>query len=179
MNALDVAEFNTRESAKFSLEGLHTARTRAHALLLVMLGGGGALGAVGLAQLVAAPLLGTAALAASAWWFAWAAWVARRALTSAPVRSWAVPGLADKHQEWLDYAKEAAMAGTTVDALSELRLSALRSAERAAAEYREASTAAYSAVDTAYKMLAATPLVALVGVAAAVALQRWGSGFLS
>lgn len=176
MNALDIAEFNTREAAKFSLDGLSAARSRAHALLLVMLAGGGGLGAVGLGQWSHQPFISAAALAASAWWFAWAAWVARKALASSPVRSWAMPGLVEKFTEWQIYAAESALEGTQVDALEELRKGALRSAERAAEEYRVASTNAYSAMDKAYRQLAATPLAAAAGVAALWIVQRMGCG---
>lgn len=34
---IDVCEFNSREAAKFSYDGLTMARTRAHALLLVLI----------------------------------------------------------------------------------------------------------------------------------------------
>jgi hypothetical protein len=179
MDEIDVAEFNTREAARFSLDGLNIARNRAHALLLVMLAGGGGLGAVGLGQWASYPLIAIAALAGSAWWFAGAALLARKALASMPVRSWAMPGLVEKFSEWKTYAAEAALEGTQVNALAELRKGALRSAERAADEYREASTTAYMAIDSAYRNLAATPLVAAAAMAAACVIQRAGKGFLS
>lgn len=174
MDALDVAEFNTREAAKFSLDGLTTARNRAHALLLIMLAGGGGLGAMGLAQWAKQPYISIAAMAAAGWWFGWAAFLAQKSLRSAPVRSWAMPGLDVKFSEWQTYAAESAIEGKQVDALAELRKSALRSAERAADEYRTASTEAYRAVDTVYRALAATPLASAFSVVVMLAAQRMG-----
>ena len=77
----------------------------------------------------------------------------------------------------MDYAQatnaEAAARGdeaTTVDALRELRLEAVRNCEKAAHEYRAASGAAYAVVDRAYRLAACMPLSA----GAAAALVAWG-----
>lgn len=39
MDELDVFEYNSREAAKFSFEGLKESRARAYALLLLLIGG--------------------------------------------------------------------------------------------------------------------------------------------
>lgn len=166
MTEIDVAEFNTRESAKFSLDSLNIARSRAHALLLVLLGGGGGLGALALAQLERHQhIIGVTALFASVWWFLLGAYVTLRALRSAAVRSWATQGLLNRYGEWQDYGKEASVTGQKVDAVAEIRKSAIRNAEIATSEYRTASTAANKAIDLAFMGMCATPVVAGIGSA--------------
>ncbi len=168
MNEIDIAEFNTRAAAAFSLAGLEAARQRAHALLLVLLGGGGGLGMLGLGKWNSEPILAVAALSASAYWFAGAAWVAWHGLSTAAVRSWATPGLLAKFDEWQDYAKQAQAEAASVteqaiDPIAELRKSAIRNAELAADEYRAASTRTYRALDLVFRLMSATPLVSLLG----------------
>lgn len=175
---IDLAEKHSQEVARFSLAGLEDARKRANALLVLLLAGGGALGGLGLARVGDALPMAVAALAGAVHWFVLAAYVAWQASTTAPVRSWATPGLAvDGYGKWLAYAQatnaEAAARGdeaTTVDALRELRLEAVRNCEKAAHEYRAASGAAYAVVDRAYRLAACMPLSA----GAAAALVAWG-----
>jgi hypothetical protein len=167
MDEIDIAEFNTRAAAAFSLSGLEDARRRAHALLLVLLAGGGSLGMLGLGKWNGEPILSVATLSASAYWFLGAAWVAWSGLSTAPVRSWATPGLLAKFDEWKDYAKQARVEDPdgkedAIDPITELRKSAIRNAELAAHEYRNASTKAHRTLDTVFRMTAATPLVSLL-----------------
>lgn len=174
MNEIDLAEYNSREAAKFSYDGLLQARQRAHQALLLLLGGGAGLGALGLERASTSPVLAGAALAASTLWFVLARRVARGALTSAPVRAWAQSGLLKTHAEWVRYSAELVSEGQPpVDPLAELRAASLRSTDKAAEEYREASTPAFVAVDDALTHLATTPVAALLGAAAGWALQRW------
>lgn len=173
MNEIDLAEYNSREAAKFSYDGLLQARQRAHQVLLLLLGGGAGLGALGLERASVSPVLSGAAIAASALWFVLARRVARQALTSAPVRSWAQRGLVAEHAKWVTYSAELVSEGRApLDALAELRAASVRSTDKAAEEYREASTPAYAAVDDALLHLATTPVAALLGAAVGWALQR-------
>lgn len=180
---IDLAEKHSQEVARFSLAGLEEARRRAHALLVLLLAGGGALGGLGLARADALQNwpLAAAALAGAVHWFALAAYVAWQASTTAAVRSWATPGLAKEgYGKWLSYAKAAnteaaALGGPAggVDALQELRMEAVRNCEQAAHEYRAASGAAYAVVDRAYRLAACMPLSA-AAAAALVLAGRWG-----
>lgn len=174
MNELDLAEYNSREAAKFSYDGLVQARQRAHQALLLLLGGGAGLGALGLERASASPVLAGAALAASALWFVLARRVARGALRSAPVRAWTQCGLLNSFAQWQRYRAELQAEGKPpIDPLAELRAASLRSTDKSAAEYREASTMAFAAVDDALTHLATTPVAALLGALAGWALQRW------
>ena len=179
---IDLAEKNSQEVARFSLEGLQEARRRAHALLVLLMAGGGALGGLGLARaetLAHLPLV-AAALAGALHWFALAAYVAWRANTTAPVRSWATPGMAaGGYEKWKAYAQAANAesaargdAGCDVDALKELRLEVVRNCEQAASEYRRASGAAFAVVDRAYRLAACMPISA--AAAAALVMVRGG-----
>jgi hypothetical protein len=178
-SVIELAEKHSQEVARFSLAGLEEARRRAHALLVLLLAGGGALGGLGLARAVDAPPMAAAALAGAVHWFALAAYVAWQASTTAAVRSWATPGLAgDGYGKWLAYAQAAnaeaaALGGPAggVDALQELRLEAVRNCERAAHEYRAASGAAYAVIDRAYRLAACMPISAAAAAALALA---WG-----
>lgn len=175
---IELAEKHSQEVARFSLAGLEEARKRANALLVLLLAGGGALGGLGLARVVDELPMAVAALTGAAHWFALASYVAWRASTTAPVRSWATPGLAgDRYKKWMDYAQAAnteaaAMGGPAngVNALQELRMEVVRNCEQAAHEYRAASGAAYTVVDRAYRLAACMPLSA----GAAAALVAWG-----
>jgi hypothetical protein len=174
MNELDLAEYNSREAARFSYGGLLEARQRAHQALLLLLGGGAGLGALGLERASTSPVLAGAALAASTLWFVLARRVAREALVSRVISPWAQPGLLKTHADWVRYSAELVSEGKPpVDPLAELRAVSLRSTDKAAEGYREASTPAFSAVDKALTHLAATPLAGLLGAAAGWALQRW------
>jgi hypothetical protein len=178
---IELAEKHSQEVARFSLAGLEEARKRANALLVLLLAGGGAPCGLGLARVVDALPMAVAALAGAVHWFVLAAYVAWQASTTAPVRSWATPGLAgDGYSKWLAYAQaanaEAAARGdatTTVDAVPELRLEAVRNCERAAHEYRAASSTAYTVVDRAYRLAACMPISA-AAAAALVLAGRWG-----
>jgi hypothetical protein len=174
MNEIDLAEYNSREAAKFSYGGLLEARQRAHHALLLLLGGGAGLGALGLERASTSPVLAGAALAASTLWFVLARRVAREALVSRVISPWAQPGLLKTHADWVRYSAELVSEGKPpVDPLAELRAASVRITDKAAEEYREASSPAFAAVDEALAHLAATPLAALLGAAAGWALQRW------
>lgn len=170
--AIELAEKNSQASAAFSLSGLDEARKRANALLLVLLGGGGALASVGLARLGEDRLVPVAALACSAYWFLLAGYVAWRAVTTADVRAAATEGLLNSYPKWVAWAEEerteALARGELLepDAVLALRESAVRNCELAADEYRRASAKAFKVVDFAYRAAALTPIVAGVFAAA-------------
>lgn len=175
MNEIDLAEYNSREAAKFSYDGLLQARQRAHQVLLLLLGGGAGLGALGLERFGASPVLAGAALAASALWFVLARRVARDALNSSEIGPWTQPGLLKTYAEWERYSAELAQEGKPpVDPLAGLRAASVRLTDTAAAEYRAASTPAFVAVDDALTHLASTPWAALLGAGAGWVLQRFG-----
>ncbi|QIL44633.1 hypothetical protein G7045_10360 [Acidovorax sp. HDW3] len=175
---IDLAEKHSQEVARFSLAGLEEARKRANALLVLLLAGGGALGGLGLARVDAYLPLAAAAMAGAVHWFALAAYVAWNASTTAQIRSWATPELAEHgYGKWLAYAKaanaEAAARGTTdngINVLQELRLEAVRNCEQAAQEYRAASGAAYAVVDRAYRLAACMPISAAAAAALVLVL---------
>jgi hypothetical protein len=173
-----VIELAEKHSRKWPDSAWPGWEKRANALLVLLLAGGGAIGGLGLARVVDELPMAIAALAGAAHWFALASYVAWQASTTAPVRSWATPGLAgDRYEKWVDYAQaantEAAATGgpvNGVDALQELRLESVRNCEQAAREYRAASGAAFAVVDRAYRLAACMPLSA----GAAAALMAWG-----
>jgi hypothetical protein len=172
-NEIDLAEFNSREAAKFSFDGLSTARERAHQLMLVLLGGGAGLGALGLERWDHSPVLAGAAIGAALLWFALARQVAKGALVSMPVRAWAQEGLMEKHAGWATYSSELLAEGKPpVDPLVELRRSSIRSVDKAAAEYRAASNAAYDCIDNAYRSMSTTPFAASLGAGAGWIVAR-------
>lgn len=163
-NEIELAEFNSREAAKFSFDGLSSARDRAHQLMLVLLGGGAGLGALGLERWDQSPVLAGAAIGAALQWFALARQVSKGALVSMPVRAWAQHGLVEKHTEWTTYCSELVAEGKpAIDPLIELRKSSIRSVDKAAEEYRAVSTAAYVCIDSAYSSMSTTPVAAAVG----------------
>lgn len=175
MTEIEFAEYNSREAARFSYDGLLQARQRAHQVLLLLLGGGAGLGALGLERVGASPVLAGAALASSVLWFVLARRVAVGALVSGEVRSWAQSGLLQKHAEWVRYSEELVQEGLApVDALAGLRASSLESVDKAAQEYRAASEPAYRVVDDALLHVATTPAAAILGALIGWALQRWG-----
>lgn len=163
MNEIDLAEFNSREAAKFSLDGLNQARSRAHALLLLLLGGAAGMASLGLAKWSSEPALACAALAGAMWWFWLAGRLAWRAMRSAAVSPWAMPGVAQYLGQWELYASERqAEDGVTVHALNAMRIDLCDKTDNAAAGYREASRRAYAAIDAAYLCMSATPYVSLM-----------------
>jgi len=161
MGVLDFAESQGKLAAAFSLANLDFNRQRAHALLVLLLGGAGAMGGLAISQ--ASDLcVAVAAWSMSLWWFACAAWLALRALRTQPIRSWAGEGwpLIEKAREFDDYVKQSAIEGGVVlDTLTLLREAQLRKMQKAADEYRVASTIAAIALDQAYKAAALTPMV--------------------
>ena len=174
MDEMDLAEYNSRKAAEFSYDGVLQARQRAHQLLLVLLGGGAGLGALGLERVAHSPALAGAALAASALWFALARQVVDGALVTSAVRSWAQGGLLEKYAEWVAYNGELLAEGKpTVDPLASLRASSVRAMDKAASEYREVSRAGFATTDAVQRHLTATPLAAALGALAGWALQRW------
>lgn len=171
MDILDFAEAQCHEASKFSLTTLEMARARCHQLLVLLLGGAGALAGVGISQWAANRGASWVAAAVALWWFCAAAWVVLRGLRSSPVRSWASQGTSvlELERQWLAYAQDLVQqsGAAAVDVLSEVRRSSLRSAAAAADEYRTASTYAARALDQAYVFCALTP-VPLIGAMWAV-----------
>jgi hypothetical protein len=161
---------SSRENARFTLSGLDLARSRAHALLLLLMTGGAGMGSLGLARWGDVPYFSVVMLASALWWFAWAAWVAWRALTSSSVRSWSPGHLLQTHEDWCRYRGELLSEGQLAQANSvvvfdKLKLDAIHAANLARQEYAVASAKAFAAVDLAYKAVACTPLLAgLVGL---------------
>lgn len=170
MGLIEFAEKQGEEAAKFSLATLEQARARCHQLLVLLLGGAGALAGVGLAQVAQNRWMAVAALAVALWWFAAAAWVVLRGLRSSPVRSWSQQGttILELHAKWQRYATELVQEGKpAIDVMTEVRTSALRNMRDSADEYRTASTYAAHALDQAYAVTAFTPLpLLLVAIAA-------------
>lgn len=159
---------SSRQSAAFSLEGVHLARARAHALLLVLLSGGAGMGSLGLAQWSSRAGLSAVLLVAAVWWFAAALWLVWHALASDVVRPWAPGVLLETHQDWCRYRDELVSEGQlgqadAVDVLMQLKLASVRTAAKAQVEYVAASTKAFVAIDRVYKAMACTPLVASLG----------------
>lgn len=174
MTEIDLAEFNSREAAKFSLANLDVVRARAHQLLMLLLGGGAGMGALGLDRWSASPVLAGAFMGAALLWFALARQVAREALVSSQVRAWAQAGLMELHGDWVRFNAELLAEGCpAVDPLYELRKSCLRATDRAADEYRTASTAAYAAVDNAFSSMVTTPVAAALGAGVAALVARF------
>ncbi|MDQ7745661.1 hypothetical protein [Hydrogenophaga pseudoflava] len=159
--ALDLAELHSSAAAAFSYEGVKEARQRAATLLGLLIGGGGALGGFGLSQWDQNKTVAIAALVAAVYWFCLAANLAYCALRTATVRSWHTVGLVDDLPRWERYASELAAEGESANGLDELRKSAVRNMERAAAEYRGVSTDAFRAIDWVYLLMALTPVVSL------------------
>lgn len=162
MDVLDFAELQGQRSVAFALANLDLSRQRSHALLVLLLGGAGAMSGVAISQAAAGMWVSVAAGSIALWWFALAAWLAMRALRTQVVRSWAGEGwpLVEHAKSLDDYVKQAAIEGETVpDTLTLLREMELRKALSASAEYRVASTIAAAALDQAYKGAAFTPVV--------------------
>jgi hypothetical protein len=179
MELLEVLEYNSREAAKFSLDGLKEGRARAYALLLLLMGGGSGLGALGLAMWFTRPLLAVAAFAGAVWWFTGAAWLAARALKSESVRSWAPANLLGHHENWVKYQNDLVQEGELakaddVDPVRELRLASIRAADNARDEYRDASVRAFLAVDQTYRAMVITPFVCAMAVSLWGLVQRFG-----
>lgn len=180
MDLLDYAEAQGRRNADFSLQTLELLSKRAHALLVLLLGGAGAAGGVALARLdMAGAAMVVAGLGAvSLWWFALAAVLAFCALPTREVRAPAGVGwvlLEHARGPLADYAKQVAVEGGAegvkgaTDALTLLRESELRVLQETGAQYRAASTAMARAIDGVYRTAALTPLLAGV----ALVLARW------
>lgn len=169
MELLDYVEEQGRRNAAFSVETLELMNKRAHTLLTLLLAGAGATGTMALAQLgpggvrwVLWPLA-----AVSVWWFALAAWVAVKALRTREVRAPAgEPVALLKHFEELHhFTRSAALEqAQDLDALKELRQDELRTLDKTARGYRQASTSVAWALDKAYLGAAGTPLLALTAL---------------
>ena len=165
MTEIDVCEYNAREGAKFALDGLLLARSRAHALLLVLLGGAAGMASTGVGLMASAnPMLASyvawSAVAGATAWFLLAGLVALWGLQSAEVTAWAAKAESGTFEQWQSYARElSAEKGEPVDALEKWRLANCDAANKAASGYRSASTPSFKAVDVAYRYMAATPLV--------------------
>jgi hypothetical protein len=169
MDLLDYAEHQGTEAAKFSLATLTEARQRCHHLLVLLLGGAGALAGVGLAQWHGHRWAAVAALAVALWWFAVSAWLTLRGLRTSPVTAWAYDGTAvlEMHQNWQAYGAERALENEMVNVPHEVRSSVIRGMQRSAEQYRAASGPAMRALDRAYLGVACTPApLALVGLVA-------------
>lgn len=169
IEVVDLAERQSRAAAEFSLSTLDEARKRAHALLLVLLAGASAAGALGLAQ-VRIPPVSAAALGVSVYWYLLAGVLACVALRSDKVRAWATPGMLGRYPLWATYCQEV-MAETggreRPDVLIEMRKVAVRNSELAASEYRKASTRTMKTVDAVYRAAAFTPLCGAAAAGAA------------
>lgn len=180
MTELDVCEFNAREGAKFALDGLLQARARAHALLLVLLGGSAGMASTGVALMASEnPMLSTyvawSAVASAALWCWLAGRVVLGSLMSSEVHAWAAKADSAMLQQWRDYAVQVLLeSGKPASALDEMRISACDVAAEAAKGYRAASGPAYLALDRAYINMAATPLVWVNMCLALWLLQRLG-----
>lgn len=164
---IDIAAVSAQEAAKFSLEGLRDSRARAHALLLVLLAGGGGLGGLALTYMGSKPVLCAAAMGASVWWFLGAAWVAWRALTSDSILSWSLGNLLSRAELWVQYRHDLVSEGNQddadqVDVELQLKLESVQQAQDARDSYRTASSKAYTALDQAYRAMAMTPLISAV-----------------
>lgn len=159
MDVMELAEYNSREAAAFSLDGLTQARNKAHQLLVLLLGGGAGLAAFGVARLAVEPLQALAALGMAVGWFSLAVDVSVRGLRSAPVRSWASTVVLPQHAEWVRYAAEMAQEGAApVDPVMGQRKQLVELRVQAIEGYRQASTRAHAAIDRAYLGAALSPL---------------------
>jgi hypothetical protein len=105
-----------------------------------------------------------AALVSSAYWFCIAAYLSFVALRSKQVRSWHTVGLVEKLPAWEAYAANLRQEGVQASGIDELRKSAIRNMETAAAEYQEASTPSFRAIDGCFVLMASTPAVAIAAV---------------
>lgn len=170
-SVLEIAERHSQAAALFSLAGLEDARKRAHTLLVLLMAGGSGLAGVGLARWADTPALAVAALAGAAWWFALAAYVAWRGNTTAEVRAWATPDVLAVHKKWGVYVREAQAEAAArgepdpASAETELRCELLRNCDLAGAGYRAASLAAFAVLDTAYRLAALAPVIAVAAAA--------------
>lgn len=163
-DAIEIAELHSSAAAAFSYEGLKEVRQRAASLLVVLLGGGGGLGGLGLTQWPTSRPLALAALAAAAYWFCIAAYLAWVALRSTPVRPWHTVRLIESLPQWEAYAAELRQEGEQASGVDELRKSAVRNMEAAAAEYQSASTPSFKAIDHCFLLMAATPIASIAAV---------------
>lgn len=163
MTEIDLAEFNSREAAKFSYDGLLQARQRAHQLLLLLLGGGAGLGALGLERWGTSPALAGAALAASGLWFGLVALVAWRGLESAPITPWPSSTIPLQLENWKKYSAELVSEGKPpIDPVESVRWRVVNHNLEAAEGYRAASTPAYQVQDLVFRLIWCTPLVSAV-----------------
>lgn len=180
MTEIDVCEFNAREGAKFALDGLLLARSRAHALLLVLLGGAAGMASTGVGLMSSAnPMLSAyvawSAVASAALWCWLAGRVVLGALRSSEVHAWAAKADSAMLQQWRDYAAQVSIEnGKPATALDEMRIGACDVAAKSAEGYRAASGPAYLALDRAYIYMAATPLVWFSVSIALWLFQRFG-----
>lgn len=163
---IDVCEFNAREGAKFALDGLMQARARAHALLLVLLGGAAGMASTGVGLMSSvnpqlASYVAWSAVASAVLWCALSGLVAVRALASAEVTAWAAKAESTTFASWQQYARDLELEGTPMadTPLNAWRLANCDAANRAADGYRKASGPAFKALDTATRLMAATPLL--------------------
>jgi hypothetical protein len=122
------------------------------------------LGGLGLTQWPTSRPLALAALVSSAYWFCIAAYLSFVALRSTQVRSWHTVGLVEKFPDWEAYAANLRQEGVQASGIDELRKSAVRNMETAAAEYQKASTPSFRAIDCCFVLMACTPAVAIAAV---------------
>lgn len=165
MELIEFAEKRGEEAAKFSLGTLDVGRARAHNLLVLLLGGAGAMVGLVMAHGAARPLVALLGGVVAVWWFGLAAWLAVRGLRTSPVRTWAGEGarILRKGAEWEKYeADTLAEGGQPNPALLSLRRQELELMADAAAEYRSASTQCAAALDCVYLLAALTPLPMLL-----------------
>ena len=172
MDYIEVAEFNAQEAAKFSYDGLNLARTKAHQLLLLLLGGGAGMATYGSGIYHDTQWLGAGVLFTAAVWFAAAMYLALcSGLPSAPVRAWAETGFVEQQRKWETYAVEVLNeSAQLVDPLLLHREARCAIIDQTAGEYRAASSSAFRAIDQTYVVMALSPVFGgLVALAVSVA----------
>lgn len=97
--------------------------------------------------------------------------VVTQAMASVEVRAWAINGLANAIPKWQKYVDEVHAEGGKANLADEMRLSAMRNADKSAVECRQASTKVFVALDRIYLQMAATPLWCVLAAAAGVLLR--------
>jgi len=165
MELIEFAEKRGEDAAKFSLSTLDVARVRAHNLLVLLLGGAGAMVGLVIANSAMRPWVLLLGGVAAVWWFGLAAWLAVRGLRTSPARTWAGIGarILRKGEEWQKFEAESiAEGGQPKAALLALREQELSLMADAADEYRAASTQCAAALDSAYLLAALTPVPMLL-----------------
>lgn len=159
MDALEYIESQAAKNASFHIEGLEILNKRAHTLVTLQLGGGGALGAVAMSMVEkSAPIWVYGALFTATAWLFWIAYqTTRKCLMTSAIRPPAntplnlLPGVTD---------------------LPSLRLEELKQLDARLKEYAQRADAIGIALNRAYRRTAITPVLASAA-AALVVLLVW------